>query len=271
MIKKIKYYLRLTYRTLRKIRVFFLNSEPKLPVSAHDQRLIRLGSEYGGWTFAETESLNKSLMVSCGAGEDVSFDMEFAARFNAEVVLVDPTPRAVSHFQLTRTRMSEKNTKIYVSGGSQPVEAYDLENLREDQFKFVEVALWNKNTPTRFFAPKNPSHVSHSIVNLQNDYRNDSPYIEVEAITIDVLLERLNVKEIGILKLDIEGAEIEVIEDLISKKIYPAQVLVEYDELSVPGKKSKERIKYAHALLINADYDLIFREDRNFLYLKNKS
>src|SRR3569832_187068 len=70
-----------------------------LRVARHSYNLLRLGSCYGGWTFVEDPALCGSVMISCGLGEDASFDIEFAARFGAQVLLVDPTPRAIKHFE----------------------------------------------------------------------------------------------------------------------------------------------------------------------------
>lgn len=76
-----------------------LGNMPRLPVTPHHLRLIKLGSKYGGWTFADVQNLQGSTIISGGLGEDASFDVEFAARFGARVVLVDPTPRSIRHFE----------------------------------------------------------------------------------------------------------------------------------------------------------------------------
>ena len=70
------------------------------------------------------------------------------------------------------------------------------------------------------------------------------------------------------IKLDIEGAEIEVINDLIQKCIFPDQILVECDELSVPSKRSRDRIRECHKNLLDNRYVLI-NKDRpsNYLYI----
>jgi FkbM family methyltransferase len=128
-------------------------------------------------------------------------------------------------------------------------------------------ALWIEEKKLRFFSPLDTAHVSHSILNYQNNYRTDSDFIEVEAITIDKLLHDFNIKKIDLIKLDIEGAEIEVIQDMLDKNISPAQILVEYDELAVPSKKSKLRIQACHNALVAKGYRLInFDKPSNFLY-----
>ena len=73
------------------------------------------------------------------------------------------------------------------------------------------------------------------------------------------------------IKLDIEGAEIEVIENMMYSKIYPNQILVEIDELNKIDKISVERFNKINNLLVKNNYELIYTENQfpNFLYLKS--
>lgn len=68
------------------------------PVTGPDLKLVTLDSQYGARTFHDDGSLDGSTVFSAGPGEDASLDVEFAARFSARVVIVDPTPRATDIF-----------------------------------------------------------------------------------------------------------------------------------------------------------------------------
>lgn len=70
----------------------------------------------------------------------------------------------------------------------------------------------------------------------------------------------------ALMKLDIEGAEVAVLCDMIAKAITPPQILVEYDELMAPSQRSKERIEQAHSALTSVGYKLIRIEGCNCLY-----
>jgi hypothetical protein len=59
-------------------------------------------------------------------------------------------------------------------------------------------------------------------------------YILVNTITIRDLIAQYDIQNISILKLDIEGKEIDVIKDLIIKKIFPKQILVDFEGLFPP-------------------------------------
>ena len=55
----------------------------------------------------------------------------------------------------------------------------------------------------------------------------------------------INSSDVMLLKLDIEGAEIEVIDSLFKSKFRPRQILVEFDELNSPTKARILRVKKA--------------------------
>ena len=45
-------------------------------------------------------------------------------------------------------------------------------------------------------------------------------------------MKKFNIKNIEMIKLDIEGSEVEVLDNMIEDKIFPNQILVEFDELN---------------------------------------
>lgn len=240
---------------------------PRIDVEDAGQ-LLTLGSEYGGWTFEPSADLEESKIVSCGFGEDGSFDVEFATRFRATVIVVDPTPRAVNHFEAIQQRLGEPSQQSYVDGGKQPATAYDLRGIRPGSLVMERMALWTENTTLKFFAPRNPEHVSHSIVNYQNEYRSDSPSIEVPTITLPELLEKYQITSLPLLKIDIEGAEVKVIEDMLQRGLRPRQLMVEFDEMNFPSQRSKDNAEAMDRQLREAGYACrYFDHKANFLYV----
>ena len=261
------------YRPLRRIMRILKGKEehplqhmPTVP----NLDYVTLGTEYGGWTFVHDDSLYGSTIVSAGLGEDASFDVEFAKRYGARVVIVDPTPRAIEHFESITLRFDCPAELPYVGSGKEPVEAYDLEGVMPSSLQFLSRALWTEETELEFFAPKNPAHVSHSIVNWQHDYSRSGPSIRVKAITLAMILQELDLEgsSLPILKLDIEGAEIEVLTDCMRLGIRPKQILVEFDELNSPSKRGFDRIAGVHQTLILNGYSMVRTDGgSDFLYL----
>src|SRR5882672_10804467 len=107
--------------------------------------LVRLGSSYGGWTFEPSSDLQRSTIVSCGLGEDASFDVDFASAFQARVIIVDPTPRAITHFTEMKARVGQPAVVNYVKGGKQPATAYDLRAVSANALILEPSALWIEN------------------------------------------------------------------------------------------------------------------------------
>lgn len=252
-----------------------IKKKPRHPIqdtkTAENFNIIRLGSAYGGWNLVDDDVLQGCTIISAGLGEDASFDVEFASKYDARVIIVDPTPRAISHFNGILDSLGEPSKRQYSKDGCQPIDAYNLSSICEDRFSLVRKALWNNNTVLKFFEPANSAHVSHSIVNYQNNYSEDTKSIEVEAVTLDSLLQDLNLNknEIPLIKLDIEGAEIEVLTRCIEIGIMPQQILVEFDELHVPSIKGYARVTEVDALLKSNGYKLLKTDGlADFLYYR---
>jgi FkbM family methyltransferase len=230
--------------------------------------LLRLGSTFGGWVFEPSADLQHSVIVSCGLGEDASFDIEFASRFCAKVIIVDPTPRAIRHFEAIQERVGQPAVQRHVSQGRQLVDSYDLREITNESLTLERSALWVENAKLKFFAPPNPHHVSYSVVNYQNNYSQETPHIEVEGITLEALFAKYHLHAIPLVKFDIEGAEIPVIQYMLNKSLHPRQVLVEFDEMNSPSDRSKQNVEEIDRLLRCQGYSCRYFDDHaNFLYV----
>ena len=141
---------------------------------------------------------SNSICYSFGLGEDISFDTQIIKKFNLKVFAFDPTPKSIRYIKKYR----------------------ELPNL----FNFYPIGIWSKNIKLKFYAPKNPDHVSHSIINIQNTEK----YFEADCKNMSKIMEELNHNKIDLLKMDIEGAEYEVINDILEKNIDIDIILVEF-------------------------------------------
>jgi hypothetical protein len=111
--------------------------------------------------------------------------------------------------------------------------------------------------------------VSHTIVNFHHGYAQDTEHIEVKSITTGELLAQLHIEadELQLIKLDIEGAEIEVIADFLQKGLRPRQILVEFDELNAKSSIGLERVDFIHDKLTACGYTCIWTDGKaDFLY-----
>ena len=249
-----------------KLRQLIFN--PRLRVSSSSLRFRRLGSKYGGWVFVDSSNLENSLIISCGLGEDASFDVDIANEYNLKVLILDPTPRSKIHFEKILNNLGKKNSMPYQEGGHQPITSYDLSKMGVDTLTLIPKAIWTDSKPVRFYSPPNDKNVSHSILNFQNGYSTETSFIEVDAISMKEIIDSHSIQSLPLVKLDIEGAEIEVVHDFLSNGIFPEQILIEYDELNVPSIKSRKRVISTHKKLLEHNYSLVYQASRSdFLYV----
>ncbi|MBP1928349.1 FkbM family methyltransferase [Methanolinea mesophila] len=158
----------------------------------------RFGSRFGGWDVAVEDISKDSVVYSFGIGEDASFDLEMIQRLGVTIHAFDPPPKSIQWVH---------------------------EQHFPDSFIVHEYGLADFDGVIKFNPPKNPNHVSHTIL--------DRPETGNNAIIVDVkklktIMRELEHQHVDILKMDIEGAEYQVIHDLIESKIIPTQILVEF-------------------------------------------
>lgn len=219
--------------------------------------IIRLGSDYGGWAFLDNEDLYNATIISAGLGEDASFDIEFINKYNGRVISVDPTPRSISYYKKIINKKGSSRKYLYSDSGVQKIESYDLKLINEKNFILIQKALYSKdNSLLKFYKPKNLNNVSHSIVNSFNDEISKVDYITTETITLKNIIENFKINNLALLKLDIEGAEISVIESMLQNKIFPKQLCVEFDILTEITNKTVEKFFAVHDNLIKSNYQL---------------
>lgn len=243
---------------------------PRFSVSRNNYEVLRLGSKYGGWHVVIEPSLVGGNFISAGLGEDASFDLEFIKKFSTSVILVDPTPRAILHFHEIQNKLNSCPTESYSLTGRQSVNSYDLRGITKNQISLIAKALWIHSGRLRFFEPSEESHVSYSITNIQNKKSLSTSYIEVDGVTIWDIVKEFNFSHIDLLKLDIEGAECDVVESMINENIFPTQLLVEYDELNFPTFATRRRIIEIDVMLKKNGYTLAFLEKpSNFTYYRD--
>lgn len=229
----------------------------------------KYGTDYGGWYLPLNTILDKdSIVYSGGVGEDISFDLILSDLFDANIYLIDPTKRSNDHFkQMKGFYRSGKKMSIF-NGDIQKDYEKEITNLNPnfEKIKYVESGLWDEKKELKFFKPKNPKYVSHTLI--EGMYSADYVLVPVMSVK-DIMSEKSHLK-IDLLKLDIEGAEVKVLNKMLDDEIYPIYILVEFDFLDKTGDKDGVTQKLIDRLLIK--YELIVKDNCNFVFrIKNDS
>lgn len=167
------------------------------PIQLH-RNLQRFGSEYGGY-FLDPELIGSNAVVySLGIGNDIEFDRALIDRFGVTVHAFDPTPRV----------------KAWLASQELPKE-----------FHFSDVGIADFDGEATFYLPSHNNFVSHSVIPARQ-YSSSS--IRVPVVRLTTAMKRLGHTRIDVLKMDIEGAEYGVLEDLARERIRVDQLLVEF-------------------------------------------
>lgn len=175
---------------------------------------IHLGSDYGGWNIPVGLISSNSVIYSAGIGTDISFDLELISRFDTKIYAFDPTPKSIKWLE-------EQNLP--------------------DHFHYHPWGLADYDGEAQFHVPKNPGHVSHSMVGSQ--------VTTEETITVQVrrtgsIMAELGHDRMDLLKMDIEGAEYSVLADLLASSLRPTLLLVEFHHRfkSIGAKTTRDSV-----------------------------
>lgn len=207
----------------------------------------RLGTRYGGWWLFAPAIGRDPLLVDCGLGKDVSFPAAFLQRFGGHVIGIDPNPAALDY------------SRAHCPEGMEVRDA----------------AFWTEaGGELRFHLPRPPEElprgadgVSGSLL-ASHSYASDAT-LTVRTTSLSEVLARARRQECEVLKLDIEGAEYEVLDALCaSGDIRRAgQLLVEFHHHCTERSlaDTQERIAQVEA----SGFTLQHTEDRNCMFLRN--
>jgi len=156
----------------------------------------------GGWWFTPEGLGSDSIVYSLGVGDDIEFDISLIKKYGVRVHAFDPTPSSID----------------MLDGRDLP-----------QQFEFHPWAVTAADGSLTFY-PRlkkdgTKSDVMYTMI-AEDETREDA--IEVPAYSLSTICEKLGHQQIDLMKMDIEGAEYEVLDGLLASPIKPTQLLVEF-------------------------------------------
>lgn len=174
---------------------------------------VHLGTTYGGYAVVPSALEAASIVYSFGVGEDASFDLALIDRFGSTVHAFDPTPRS----------------RTWVDQQSWPA-----------QFHFHPLGVAGQDGTLSLHAPPDPTHVSYSPVQR----KGSEEVVEVPVRTVRSLMADLGHQRLDLIKADVEGAEYDVIDDLLAHGPRPGQLLLEFHHHlpTIPLSRTKKAI-----------------------------
>jgi FkbM family methyltransferase len=220
------------------------------------------GTRYAGFYYPkDLPGLHKDSIVYCvGAGEDISHDIALAHKLGSPVYIFDPTPRSITHIQLVKDVMDGKQKAISnkrYGGGDLTYWSYIMDHsIESSNLKAYPWGIYTKtDTNLRFYTPTNTEYVSCSLV----EGMKSQDYIEVGVKTLKDTMIELGHTTIDLLKLDIEGCECDVLDQMLADQIKPKYISIDFD-LGWTGEKIRDRPRCELTIhkLSEAGYKLIY-------------
>jgi FkbM family methyltransferase len=239
---------------IKKIAKYFLTQRAQRDVLPLNN-LIYLGSTNHGYFVPANYLSNNSICYCVGAGTDISLDTELAARFKSKVFIFDPMPYALNHFnsliantQIGKAFAADDNAAGYV---------YTISSEELVNVTYCATGVWNEKRIIKFYVPSRDNYAGHSITNLQNT----AAYVEAPVDKLASIMQEMGHQQIDLLKIEIEGSEYTVIDDMLADKLDVKIILVEFDEFhhrqGLARLAAIRHIEQASRKLIKAGYKLV--------------
>lgn len=182
------------YRALRVLCKRAIRVEPTVKITHHAHLQYYGNKGYGGWAVPHDLLNSSSIVVDIGLGCDISFSEALIAEYGCIVHGFDPTPKSIAY----------------------------IERRAIPGFKLHKLGVGGSERRVSFHLPNNQEHVSGSIVRANHV---GVKTVDVDLIDIAGVLNAINSDRIDLLKVDIEGAEYELISSAAFQK-NAARILV---------------------------------------------
>ncbi|NOZ81736.1 MAG: FkbM family methyltransferase [Candidatus Micrarchaeota archaeon] len=162
-------------------------------------------------------------------GAHVGFFTIKASKLCKKVVAIEPE---ISNFEVLLNHIKLNNAKNIIP---------------------LNVAAWNENKIKKFYISE--YHGTHSLIFGGKKYRY------VPCYTLSTILDSLNIDMVDLVKVDVEGAEVEVIKSISPERVKRWIISAEHH-------KPKDELKLVVKELKNLDYDV--RINKNIVYARRE-
>lgn len=202
--------IRLLWRAFRSTLRQLIGTDLPHRIQVQCER-ITLGQSGCDWCVCPNRIHPGDIVYSFGIGHDISFDTALIERFNVPIHAFDPTPRAI---------------------------AWARTQTLPPKFQLHEWGLAHFDGELEFHPPTNPKHVSYSAVHQKLPWQ--TPF-KGKVYRLRTILRMLGHSRIDILKMDVEGLEYDIIDDILMSDIPIGQFLIEFHHGRTPHSLARTR------------------------------
>jgi FkbM family methyltransferase len=176
-----------------------------------------------------------AVVISGGAGRDVSFEIELASRYGCQVFLFDPSPTGVE----TMARKENQHERL----------------------RFLPIGLAARAGAVEFNLPENTVEGSYS---RRRDALQTST-TTFSCTTVSEFAREQRLTKIDVLKLDIEGFEYDVLDEVLDAKLPVRQICVEFHHF-LPGISVSQTLRCLWRLKRNG-FNIVRKEMCDYLFV----
>jgi FkbM family methyltransferase len=193
-------------------------------------QVTRVGDDNSGWVI---DISRPPVVAYCaGVGKGMSLELALAKMTSRPVLVFDPSPTGID-----------------------TVSKSDTQNL-----KFFPVGLAAKSGVVQFSVPLDPDEGSYSVV------QDGVDVVSFQCHDLATIMEQNGDSYIDLLKMDIEGFEFDIVNQVLDQNIPVRQLCVEFHRWLRPGATLK-----TIARLYRAGYRIIYKQYGDFTFLLDES
>lgn len=187
--------LRAAKRYVRRLRLRGLGVAEQVGINR-----LPLAYHHGGW-MVHPDTLNEqSIVYSFGVGSNIAWDLAMIERFGCTVHAFDPTPLSVE----------------WVRAQNPP-----------EKFVFHDFGVARFDGNMTFYPPRRRDSFNFSSIERGPNF-DERDLIRVPVRRVSTIMRELGHDHIDVLKMDIEGGEYDVLEDIVESRLKVGQILVEF-------------------------------------------
>ena len=186
----------------------------------------RIGSQRHPYFIPEKLLHADSICYCIGAGEDISFDTELKVVYDCRVVILDPTPYGIDHFEKLKD-YAGRGIRLVLDEGHMVPFTYRITAQQLDAIQFVPLGVWTEKTVLTFHDPQMENYASYSVCL----FTDSDKVIHAPVDRLGDIMRELGHGQLDLVKIEIEGAEYAVVDTIIEDKLDIKLIVVEFDEV----------------------------------------
>ena len=213
------------------------------PFRTNSYRTDSLGDVNGSWNIIMDGFTSESVVLSAGVGHNMSFELELIEKTGAYIHVFDPSPTGINTINALAHEKGMENV-IFVPKAISGLSGY----IYLEPPDIADEGSWKAKSSG-----------------------NTESTIKVESVSVSDYCQNHEISHIDLLKIDIEGAEYDVIDNILSEKLSIDQICLEFHCKAQIGIRQTyfDLFWYVCKLFLNG-YRIVHLTKSDFTWVKHR-